>query len=139
MRIVKWLAIVVAVYVGIVVIFETFLATAQPTMDNAGIPLLVLTSTDASGEEYTRRLARLETDGRLYVSAHHWPRVWYERALTNPEVRIAFDGNEGEYTAVAVDGEEHARVAEAHPIPVPIWILMGMPPKRQILRLDPRS
>lgn len=134
----KWIAIAATIYVAIVVIFETFLATAQPAMDDSGIPLLVLTSTDSSGVEYPRRLARLETDGRLYVSAHHWPRVWYRRALENPEVRVSFDGTEGEYTAVAVEGEEHARVAEVHPIPLPIWILMGMPPERQILRLDPR-
>lgn len=139
MKVVKWLAIALFAYVGIVVLFATYLAVVQPKGANWGIPILELTTTDESGEVYSRRLARLESGGRVYVSAHHWPRKWYRRALEYPEVRVTFDGTVGEFTAVPVEGEEHARVAADYPLPLPIRILMGFPPPRQILRLDPRS
>ena len=48
------------------------------------------------------------------------------------------DGAVGGYTAVPVEGEEYARVKAEYPLPLPIWILMGFPP-RHVLRLDPRS
>ena len=53
-----------------------------------------------------RRLARLETDGKVYVSAHHWPRGWHSRALENPDVRVEIDGVVADYLAVPVDGAE---------------------------------
>ena len=82
-------------------------------------------------------LARFETDGKLYVSAHHWPRAWYGRAIENPNVRVEIDGVAAEYVAVPVEGAEFERVAAEHPVPLPIRFLMGFPPPREILRLDP--
>jgi len=123
---------------GIIVLFETWLGVFQPKGERSGIPMLVLTTTDASGASHDRRLARMESGGRLYVSAHHWPRAWHRRALENPEVRAAMDGAVGGYTAVPVEGEEYARVKAEYPLPLPIRILMGFPP-RHVLRLDPRS
>ena len=109
MKALKRIAIAAAVYVGIVVLFETFLGVVQPSGGASGLPMLVLTTTDASGA-YDRRLAGLTSDGKLYLSAHHWPRAWFRRALENPEVRVAYDdGTGGEYTAVPVEGEEVAR------------------------------
>lgn len=138
MKAVKWVAIVGVSYAGLVVLFEVFLGVCQPTLDRTEIPMLVLTTTDASGTSHERRLARFESGGKLYVSAHHWPRAWYRRALENPEVRVAIDGSTGDYTAVAVEGEEFTRVAAEYPIPLPVLFLMGFPP-RDLLRLDPRS
>jgi len=138
MRAAKWIGIAAVVYVGIVVLFETWLGVFQPRMEGSEIPMLVLTTTDASGASHDRRLARMESEGRLYVSAHHWPRAWYRRALENPEVHVAFEGGTGEYTAVPVTGEEYERVVEEYPIPLPIRFLMGFAP-RDLLRLEPRS
>ena len=62
----------------------------------------MITTADDSGVSRERRLARFETDGRLYVSAHHWPRGWYRRALDNPNVRVESDGAVASYLAVPV-------------------------------------
>ncbi len=138
MKVFKWVGVVVAVYVGFVVAFETlFLGLYQPKLEGAPIPMLVMTTTDDSGVSRDRRLAQLETDGRVYVSAHHWPRGWYSHALENPNVRVEMDDVVADYLAVPVDGEEFERVAAEHPLPLPILFLMGFPPPRDILRLDP--
>ncbi len=138
MKVFKWVGVVVAVYVGFVVAFETlFLGLYQPKLESTGIPMLVIATTDDSGVSRERRLARLETDGKVYVSAHHWPRGWYSRALENPNVRVEIDGAVADYIAVPVDGEEFERVAAEHPLPLRILFLMGFPPPRDILRLDP--
>ena len=139
MKALKWLGIVAAVYVSFVVVFETgYLGIYQPSFEDSGIPMLVLTTTDDSGKSRDRMLARMETDGKLYVSAHHWPRGWYKRALKNPNVRIKIHDMVSDYIAVPVDGEEFERVAKDHPLPLPVKFLMGFPPPREILRLDSR-
>ena len=138
MKALKWVGVVFAVYVGFVVAFEAlFLGLYQPKLEGATIPMLVMTTTDDSGVSRERRLARLETEGRVYVSAHHWPRGWHSRALENPDVRVEMDGAVADYIAVPVDGEEFERVAAEYPLPLPILFLMGFPPPRDILRLDP--
>jgi len=138
MKVLKWLAVIFGVYVAFVVVFETlFLGLLQPELGNTGLPMLVLTTTDDAGETRDRRLARFETDGRIYVSAHHWPRGWYKQALENPDVSAEIDGVVAEYVAVPVEGEEFERVASEHPLPLRFVILMGFPPPRDILRLDP--
>ena len=140
MRVFKWVGVLAAVYVGFVVAFETlFLGWYQPTFERSGIPMLVITTTDDSGVPRARRLARFETDGKLYVSAHHWPRAWHRRAIENPNVRVEIDGAEADYVAVPVEGQEFEQVAAEHPIPLPIRFVMGFPPPREILRLDPAT
>ena len=138
MKVLKWLVVNFAVYVAFVVAFEMlFLGLYQPELGNTGLPMLVITTTDDSGVSRERRLARFETDGRVYVSAHHWTRGWYSRALENPNVQVEMDGAVADYIAVAVDGEEFERVAAEHPLPLQYLFLMGFPPQRDILRLDP--
>ena len=138
MKVLKWLGVVVAVYVGFVVVFETlFLGLYQPKLGSSDIPMLVITTTDDSGVSRERRLARFETDGKLYVSAHHWTRGWHSRALENPNVRVEIDGVVADYLAEPVEGEEFERVAAEHPLPLRFLFLMGFPPPRDILRLDP--
>ena len=138
MKVLKWVGVIVAVYVAFVVAFETlFLGLYQPKLERTGIPMLVIAIADDSGASRERRLARFETDGKLYVSAHHWPRGWYSRALENPNVRVEIDGVVADYIAIAVEGEEFERVATEHPLPLRFLFLMGFPPPRDILRLDP--
>ena len=141
MKAFKWLGIVGVVYVIFVVLFESvFLGMNQPSFedsDGGGIPMLVITTTDDKGESRDRMLARFETDGKIYVSAHHWTRGWYKRALKYPKVRIKYDDVISARIAVPVEGEEFERVAAEHPLPLQARFLMGFPPKRQILRLDP--
>lgn len=138
MRIVKWLVGILAVYALFVFAFEAFfLGMVQPKLEGTGVPMLVLTTTDEAGVSRERRLAKMETDGRIYVSAHHWPRGWYKRALANPAVQVDLEGAVGDYVAVPVEGAEHDRVAAEWPLPLPVLFLMGFPPPREILRLDP--
>jgi hypothetical protein len=140
MKVLKWVGVVVGVYAGFVVAFEAlYLGWYQPKFERMGIPTLIITTTDDSGVSRARRLARFETDGKLYVSAHHWPRAWHGRAIENPNVRVEIDGAVADYVAVPVEGEEFERVAAEHPVPLPIRFLMGFPPPREILRLDPTT
>ena len=138
MQVLKWLGIVAAVYVSFVVLFEAvFLGMYQPTLESTGIPMLVITTTDDSGKSVQRRLARFETDGKQYVSAHHWTRGWYRIALKHPDVRVEIDGVVSDYVAVPVAGEEFKRVAAEHPLALLSRFLMGFRPPRHILRMAP--
>jgi hypothetical protein len=140
MKVLKWAGVVLVVYTVFVVAFETlYLGWYQPKLARTGIPMLVITTTDDSGVASPRRVARFETDGKLYVSAHHWTRAWHSRAIENPNVRIEIDGVAASYVAVPVEGEEFERVAAEYPIPLPVRFLMGFPPPREILRLDPTT
>ena len=133
MKALKWLAIAIIVYVGIVALFESLIGYFQPANEST----LVITTTDEGGEAGDRVVSRLESGGKLYVAANHWPRAWYEQALQNPNVAADVSGAKGLYVAVPVTGAEHDRVNEEHALPIPFRILTGFPP-RYLLRLDPR-
>jgi hypothetical protein len=133
MRIVKIAVIVLLVWVAVVVAFESLIGYLQPS---AGTTLLI-TTFDASGKAHDRVVSRLESDGKLYVAANHWPRAWYRRALANPDVQVSIDGKQGDYRAVPVTGEEHDRIQREHGLGLVFRILTGFPP-RYFLRLEPR-
>lgn len=133
MQLGKTLAIAALVYVAVVAVFETVLGALQPTPGST----LVITTFDG-GAARDRVLTRLESDGKLYVAANHWPRAWYRRALANPEVRATIDGTTAAYRAVPVTGPEHDRIAAEHPLPLPFRIVTGFPP-RYFVRLEPRD
>lgn len=130
----KIVAIVLLVYVGLVAAFESMLGFFQP----AGQSTLVITTTDEDGATNDRVLARLESDGMLYVAANHWPRAWYKQALENPSVQITVDGETGDYLAVPVTDEEHDRVNSDNGTGIVFKIMTGFPP-RYFVRLDPRE
>ena len=48
------------------------------------------------------------------------------------------DGEVKDYLAVPVEGDEFEMVDRGFPLRLPVRIMMGFPPKRQILRLDSR-
>lgn len=133
MKAVKLIAILFLAYVGIIVAFESLLGYFQP----AGQSTLVITTSDEDGTTHDRVLARLESNGQLFVAANHWPRAWYKRALENPNVQLALDGVKGAYLAVPVTDEEHDRVNGENSLGVVFRFLTGFPP-RYIVRLDPR-
>jgi len=133
MKALKILGIVVLVYVGIVVSFESLIGFFQPRSGST----LVITTFDEGGSPHDRVVSRLESDGHLYVAANHWPRAWYHRALGNPEVEAKVKGEKGKYRAVPVAGAEAARVEREHPLGPIFRFLTGFPP-RIFLRLDPR-
>jgi hypothetical protein len=135
MKAVKILVVVVLVYVGIVVLFESLIGFIQPQGD--GTSTLVITTFDPDGTAHDRVVSRLESDGRLYVAANHWPRAWYRRALAHREVKATLDGRTDDYRAVSVTGEEQERVDAEHHLGIGFRLLTGFPPRR-FLRLDPR-
>ncbi len=139
MKAAKLAAILFLVYVGIVGVLQLGLVgllggvfNVQPT--NLEGPLLVLTTTAADGTSKDRVLARMESNGQLFVSANHWPRAWYRRALANPNVQVTLDGEKADYFAVPATDEEIDRIDN---IPTVMRVLAGFPPKG-FLRLDPR-
>ncbi len=129
----KRFAIALCVYIGIVVAFESLIGFIQP----AGEDTLVITTMDADGSANDRVLARLKSDGQLYVAANHWPRAWYHQALENPKVEATIAGEKKTYLAVPVTGAEHDRMGVEHAHSIIFKILTGFPP-RYFLRLDPR-
>jgi hypothetical protein len=131
-KIVKILGIVLAGYVGIVALFESLLGHFQP----AGGTTIVITTTDGSGRSSDRVVSRLDSGGRLYIAANHWPRAWYRRVLEHPDLQVTADGQKRAYRAVQVSPEEHDRINAEHPLGVIARVLTGFPPRR-FVRLDP--
>jgi len=129
----KLIAILILVYGGIVIAFESLLGIFQP----AGETTLVITTTAQDGTPKDRVLAHLESNGQLYVAANHWPRAWYNRALENSNVQVTWAGEKGDYLAVPVTEEEHDRVNRENSLGMMFRILTGFPP-RYFVRLDPR-
>ena len=119
------IAILLAVYIAIVVTFESLLGYYQPE----GQSTLVITTTDDDGNTNDRVLSRLESNGQLYVAANHWPRGWYNQALANPNVQITQDGEKGTYLPVPVTGQEHERVNSQNNAGLIFRVLTGFPPR----------
>ncbi len=132
MKAVKIVAIIVLIYIGIVVAFESLLGYFQPVNQRT----LVIATTDADGTRNDRVLTRLESNGQLYVAANHWPRAWYNQALADPNVQVTLDGKKGAYRAVPVTGDEHERINKQNSHSLGFRILTGFPP-RYFVRLDP--
>jgi len=133
MKVVKIAVVLLLVYVGIVGAFESLIGYLQPQSETT----LVITTTDAERAQSERVLARLESGGKLYVAANHWPRAWYRQVLRNPEIEVALDGSaKGSYRAVPLAGEEQERVNREHSLPWIFRVLTGFPP-RYLVRLDP--
>ena len=140
-RLLRWIGGIVGLYVVFVVIFESvYLGHLQPSFEEGGIPMLDIVTTDEAGQPNKRRLARLQSSsGSMYVSAHHWTRGWYHELVAHPEVRVEIDGKSADYVAVVVTGDEFDRIAAEFPLPLFMQFLMGFPPGRDIVRLDPVS
>ena len=133
MRLLKILVITGLIYVGIVATFESLLGYFQP----ADAQTMVITTYDSQGQGADRVVARLESNGALYVAANHWPRAWFNDALENDEVDITFGGETQPYRAVLLEGVDHDAVNSQHALPLAFRILTGFPP-RYLMRLDPR-
>jgi hypothetical protein len=133
MRLLKILVITGLIYVGIVATFESLLGYFQP----ADAQTMVITTYDSQGQGADRVVARLESNGALYVAANHWPRAWFNDALEHDEVEITFGGETQPYRAVLLEGVDHDAVNAQHALPLAFRILTGFPP-RYLMRLDPR-
>lgn len=133
MKIAKIIAVLLIAYVSVVVTFESLLGVFQPANQRT----LVITTADASGTKNDRVLSRLESNGKIYVAANHWPRAWYKRALINPNVEAIIDEEKASYRVVPLDEEEQSLVNDENQLRLGLRILTGFPP-RYIVRLDPQ-
>ncbi|MFK7914093.1 MAG: hypothetical protein AB8B93_09280 [Pseudomonadales bacterium] len=133
MKLLKILIILLVVYVGVVVLFESLLGYFQP----ANAQTMVITTTGADGVSNDRVLAKIESGGSLYAAANHWPRAWYEEALQNPNVQISINEVTGNYRAIPVTEPEHSTVNADRPLGLGFRALTGFPP-RYFLRLEPQ-
>ena len=113
MKTIKVIAVIVSAYVGIVAAMSAFVAFVQPTMPG----VLVLTTTDAEGKEYDRRLGHMEVAGVLYLVSNNWLRRWYYRAITHPNVTVIIDDKRMGFRAVELDATEHQRLLDKYPTP----------------------
>jgi len=134
MKAIKIAVIALLVYAGIVTAFESLIGYTQPTPEST----VVITTLDEMGAPHDRVVSRMVSDGHLYVSANHWPRAWYHRALKNPHVQVTMDGVKADYLAVPVTGAEADRVASENPHPLAFRFVTGFPP-RYFVRLDPTA
>ena len=137
MRVFKWftilLLLVVVFWAGYVTWFESWLGYAQPMNQRS----LVLATFDDNDGRRERVLSLRQIDDGNYIAVNHWPRMWYNRALANPQVEVRMPGEEGfaPYVAVPLEGAELARVEEAYPVPLSFKFRTGFPPRR-FMRLD---
>jgi hypothetical protein len=140
-KLLKWVGSIFGIYVVFVLIFESvYLGYFQPSFQEGGIPMLDITTTDVAGNSTKRRLAWFESsEGHVYVSAHHWTRGWYHELVAKPEVRAEIEGVTADYVAAIVIGNEFDRVSTEYTLPFVARFLMGFPPERDIVRLDPVS
>ena len=133
MKILKVIGILLAVYVGIVVVFESWLGYSQPESDNT----IIITTTDADGNQADRVVTAIDDGDKLYIAANHWPRAWFRAVQANPAVVITRDGESQPYVAVPVSDTEHVRLdTEVRPLPLMMRFLTGFPP-RYFVRMDP--
>ena len=131
--------IAAAGYLGLVVAFESLVGYMGRRHARRGVQAgetwLLITAT-VDGEDRSVVVAGVESAGRTYVAANHWPRTWYQRIVENPDVRVTVRGRQAAHRAVSVSGDEHARIAREYRLPLIVRILTGFPP-RAFLRLDP--
>ncbi|MGB0619207.1 MAG: nitroreductase/quinone reductase family protein [Myxococcota bacterium] len=122
-------------YVGLVVAFESLIGILQPDQGQT----LTITTTGDDGVANDRVLAWLDDDGKVFVSANHWPRAWYNEALANPNVEVSIEGDKGAYRAVPIDdGAEWQRLDTKFAHPFLFKFITGFPP-RLFIRLDPQG
>ena len=133
MKVLRILSILLMVYVGIVILFESLLGFFQPENQST----LVITTTDESGDATNRVLVRLASNDQIYVSANHWPRSWYKQVLKNPEVQVTIEGEQSSYLAIPVTNQaEHDRVNSENRHSIGFRVLTGFAP-RYFIRLVP--
>ena len=139
MRIAKWLLVLLVLaflfYAGSVAWFEIRLGVTQGMRSTS---LVLATFDDDGGRRFERVLRLARIDGNDYIAVNHWPRMWYNRALANPEVEVRMPGSEtfAPYTAVPLSGAELARVEGEYAVPPYFRFRTGYPPRR-FMRLDP--
>jgi hypothetical protein len=143
MNLIRYAAIAALAYVGLVVLAETLLGFVQPRFDRPPVGewegTIVITTVGSDGSTEKRVVTPMLSDGRLIVSANHWPRSWYRRVLENQDVQITSGGKTTDFRAVIIppDSPEHDELEREHPHSALFRFATGYPPRR-FVRLEPR-
>ena len=127
----KILLILLIIYASSVVLFESWLGYSQPQ----GEGMVTINTTSDEGLTRGRVVSLLKSGDNLYIARNHWPKKWYEQALSNPAITIESDGVTTNYLAVPVTGQEHSRVDSDNPLSTFFRFLTGFPP-RYFIRLE---
>jgi hypothetical protein len=136
MKILRRLAIILAVYVGLALSFDALVGFFQPGSD-------VLRVYDSAGKPYERVLSVIEDGDQLWVVSGHHFRGWYRQVLASPDVELIRSGVPKPYRAVALDDDEtrahvigvmKARSAAAYYVSRALLLFAQVKP----VRLDPR-
>ena len=139
MSVLTAVGIVAAGYLAVVVAVESLVGYMGRRHARRGVQAgenwLQITAT-VEGEDRSVVVAGVESAGRIYVAANHWPRAWYHRVVGNPDVRVTVKGRQAAFRAVPVSGDERSRIEREYRLPLIVRILTGFPP-RAFLRLDP--
>ena len=75
MRTSKKIIVLLVGYMGLVVVFESFLGLIQPRSGDT----MVITSFKTDGKAINRVVSRLEEGNDVFVAVNHWPRAWARR------------------------------------------------------------
>ena len=102
MKLVRLVAILVAIYVGLGLVADAAIGWFQPQGGNTA----VLRTFDASGDAKDTVLGLLDDHGQLWVESGHWFRGWYRRVVANPDVELVRAGQAAPYRATPTDTPE---------------------------------
>lgn len=136
MKILRRLAIVLALYIGLGLTLDALVGFFQPGSD-------VLRVYDTEGKPYDRVLSLIEDGDQLWVVSGHHFRGWYRQVLASPDVELIRSGVPKPYRAVALDDDEtrahvigvmKARSAVAYYVSRALLLFAQVKP----VRLDPR-
>lgn len=125
MRTSKKIIVLLVGYMGLVVVFESFLGLIQPRSGDT----MVITSFKIDGKAINRVVSRLEEGNDVFVAVNHWPRAWARRISENPNVQITYNETTLSYNAVILEGGEHDKAVLDFPVPLAFRILTGFPPR----------
>ncbi|MDA1073162.1 MAG: nitroreductase/quinone reductase family protein [Proteobacteria bacterium] len=134
MKAIKIFGIILAAYIGLVLVFESLLGYFQPADPNG---TLVIRTTGADGSTNDRVLSRIDEGDQLYIASNHWFRDWYHDTLARPDVQVTYKGEVLNYLAIPVDDAEFKRLDTKYSRGPVFTTLMGFAP-RYILKMEPR-
>ena len=102
MKLVRVLAMLLALYVGLGLLADAAIGWFQPQGGNTA----VLRTFDSSGGSKDTVLGLLDDNGQLWVESGHWFRGWYRRVVANPDVELVRGGQTAPYRATPLDTPE---------------------------------
>ncbi len=102
MRILRVVAIIIAVYIVLGLALDGAIGYFQPQSERTA----VLRTFDEAGNPHDTVLGLRDDGSTLWVESGHWFRGWYYRLIRNPDVELVRGEKVEAYRAVPVDSPE---------------------------------